>query len=320
MNKATLEVVDLQPDAQIFLQEVLEGLNGEPKRLHPKWLYDEKGSQLFEQITALPEYYVTRTELAILQQYAEEMVSYMGEQAVLVDLGSGSSEKVKMLLNQANDWAAYIPVDISKEFLAQSAASLAGLYPSLKVSPVCADYTCRFELPHLEQASKKIVFFPGSTFGNFEPQDAKAFLQSMSYLLNKGDGMLIGIDLRKDPETLHRAYNDTMGVTAAFNMNMVARINRELQADFRLEQWEHYAYYNIMHYRIEMHIRSLEDQIVSIGDEQIRFQKGETIHTENSYKYDVDSFQALAAPYGFQTEKVWTDPDDLFSVIYLTLK
>jgi dimethylhistidine N-methyltransferase len=319
VQKTSVKLLDVQSNTENFRLEVLTGLNKEPKQLDSKWLYDEKGSSLFEKITTLPEYYLTRTELLILRRYAKEMVSFFGERAMLIDLGSGSSEKVKILLDEVPDLSAYIPVDISKEFLKESATALASEYPSLKVTAVCADYTKLFDLSSFNQEGKMIVFFPGSTIGNFEPSHAEAFFKRISKMLTKGDGLLIGIDMKKDPSILNRAYNDSFGVTAAFNLNVLARINRELQADFQLHQFEHYAYYNEKHERIEMHIQSLVDQVVTIDRMPILFKKGETIHTENSYKYDVTTFKTLVEKNGFKTEKVWTDPDSFFSVHYLTL-
>jgi dimethylhistidine N-methyltransferase len=315
IQSTSFQLLDFQPTVNDFRMEVLNGLKKEPKQLDSKLLYDEKGSTLFEKITTLPEYYQTRTELAILKRYAKDMASYIGEQAVLIELGSGSSEKVKMLLDELPKPAAYIPVDISKTFLEESAKSLAHAYPNLTVAAICADYTRSFDLPNIQ--GKKVVFFPGSTFGNFELLEANAFLRLMSGMLTKGDGLLIGIDLKKDLSILNRAYNDSAGVTAAFNLNVLERINRELDADFQLHQFEHRAFYNKKRERIEMHLKSLVDQVVTVGLVPIHFKKGETIHTENSYKFSILAFQAMAEANGFKSQKVWTDSDSLFSVHYL---
>ncbi|WP_416825485.1 L-histidine N(alpha)-methyltransferase [Ectobacillus polymachus] len=319
ISKPSVEVLDLEPNAENFYNEVFAGLNKEQKQLDSKLLYDEKGSNLFEKITTLPEYYLTRTELLILRRYAKEIVSYFGEHALLIDLGSGSSEKVKILLDKVPNLAAYIAVDISKVFLEKSAIALANEYPNLKVAAMCADYTQSIDLPDIYQERKRIVFFPGSTFGNFEPSHAEAFLKRISKMLTKGDGLLIGIDMKKDTSILHRAYNDSLGVTAAFNLNVLDRINRELHASFQLHQFKHDAFYNDEQERIEMHIKSLVDQVVMIDKKPIVFKKGETIHTENSYKYDINSFQTMTEKNGFKTKQVWTDPDSLFSVHYLTV-
>lgn len=310
-----VEMIDYQPSINDFRMEVLDGLKSTPKRLNSKLLYDEKGSALFEKITMVPEYYPTRTELAILTRYAEEISTYLGRQIVLIELGSGSSKKVKILLNAMSDPVAYMPIDISKEFLQVSTQSLANAYPHLQVMAICADYTQSFNLPDVP--TKRVVFFPGSTFGNFEPQEAETFLIRLSRLLRKGDGLLIGIDLEKSASILNAAYNDTAGITAAFNLNLLLRMNRELHTNFQIKQFEHDAFYNEQQKRIEMHLKSLSEQVVIVDQEHIQFMEGETIHTENSYKFSIDAFQQLAEKAGFEPIKVWTDAQSLFSVHYL---
>ncbi|WDL98174.1 L-histidine N(alpha)-methyltransferase [Alicyclobacillus sp. ALC3] len=314
-DQRAYELLDFQPTITDLRMEVLDGLRRQQKRLDCKLLYDERGSTLFEEITTLPEYYPTRAEMEILRQHAKDIAACIGEKSALIELGSGSGKKVRLLFSKLPDPVAYMAVDISKEFLQMSAEGLAGEHPGLKVVAICADYTQPFELPHLP--AKKVLFFPGSTFGNFDPPQGQRFLSRWSRMLAKGDGLLIGIDLKKSSDVLHSAYNDSTGVTAAFNLNLLARLNRELGADFQLHRFEHYAFYNEFESRIEMHIRSREDQVVTIGNVPIHFHVGETIHTENSYKFSVHSFHDLAKKSGFSSVQVWTDSAGLFSVHYL---
>ncbi|RBW70853.1 L-histidine N(alpha)-methyltransferase [Bacillus taeanensis] len=301
------------------MEEVLKGLNKKQKQLSPKFLYDQRGSELFEKITTLPEYYVTRTEISILKQYALEMADVVGEEAVLVEYGSGSSTKIKLLLDHLPNLSAYMPIDISKEFLKQSAEALAREYHALKIIAICADYTSAFNLPEIGSHSKKVAFFPGSTIGNFDPLYAQKFLRKIAKMLQTGDGLLIGVDLKKDRQTLHDAYNDKQGITAAFNLNMLTRINNELGANFEFNQFQHKAFYNEEFGRIEMHIQSLVDQEVAIGENSFSFKRNETIHTENSYKYTIHEFQTMAKESGFKPVEVWTDQNEWFSVHYLTV-
>lgn len=319
MNKQTPDfaLLDLQPTVAHFRTDVLEGLAQQPKTLHCKLLYDDRGSALFEEITRLPEYYPTRAEVSILTQYADEISGHLGVDVVLVELGSGNSEKVQRLLHTLDSPTAYVPIDIERSYLEQAAQSLASNYPDLQVAAICADYTRDLKFPDIP--GKKVVFFPGSTFGNFEPVDANAFLDRLAASLRPGDGVLIGIDLKKNPDVLNRAYNDAAGVTAAFNLNILRRINRELDGDFDLDTFEHFAFYNRDAGRIEMHLRSLANQVVHVSGTPFAFKTGDTIHTENSYKYDIGGFQALAAAHGFVPAKVWTDENDLFSVHYLAV-
>ncbi len=296
---------------------MLQGLQDARKELPSKYFYDEVGSQLFEQICELDEYYLTRTELSIMQAHMHEIVSLLGPNCLLIEYGSGSSTKVRMLLDALEDPTGYVPIDIAKEHLLHSAASLALAYPELEVLPVCADYTSDFELPLPgKPVLRRVAYFPGSTIGNFDREPAKQFLKQIARVCQSG-GLLIGVDLKKDFNILHRAYNDSQGVTAQFNKHLLVRINQELDANFQLNQFGHYAFYNPGQSRIEMHLVSLKNQTVRIGDSEIAFKLGESIWTESSYKYTPEEFAQLAATAGFTVERVWTDPRQFFSVQYL---
>jgi dimethylhistidine N-methyltransferase len=302
-----------------FLQDVLQGLTGTPKTLLPKYLYDEVGSALFEAICALDAYYPTRTELGMMESHASDMAAHMGADAALIEFGSGASRKSRLLI-AASRPRVYVPIDISREMLRASAEQLQRSFPALSIVAVCADYSDAFALPPLDRfgASRRIMYFPGSTIGNLDPLQALAFLRQLAGLAGEGGGLLIGVDLRKDSATLVAAYDDPQGVTAAFNLNVLARINRQLDADFDLRAFRHVARYDAELGRIEMHLESLREQTVRIGTTTIAFARGETIHTENSYKYTVDGFQALAASAGFQARECWTDTGNLFSIHYMT--
>ena len=309
----------IAPGAPRFCIEVLAGLSRARKTLPCKYLYDERGSALFERICELDEYYPTRTELAILAAYADEMAERLGARCLLVEYGSGSGRKTRLLLDHLCEPAGYVPIDISSEALGASARALAADYPELEVLPVCADYTEPLELPRpARPAARRGVFFPGSTIGNFTPLEAQRFLGRMARVAGVGGGMLIGVDLRKDRSVLEPAYDDALGVTAAFNRNLLARINRELGADFELDRFRHLARWNAAAGRVEMHLVSEVEQRVRVADAEFRFAAGETIHTENSYKYALDEFAALAVQAGLAVRRVWTDRDALFSVQYLT--
>jgi len=301
-----------------FATDVLAGLTARPKRLSPKYFYDEAGSRLFEQITELPEYYPTRCEIAILRAHSAEIANFTGPQGALVEFGSGSTRKVRILLAAAPLLAAYVPVDISSEMLAQEAAELRRDYPQLAVIPVEADFTQPFRLPHAIMKLPRTGFFPGSTIGNFEPHDAAAFLRHAGRMLGRNATLIIGVDLIKAPNILNAAYDDAAGVTAKFNMNVLARINRELGGDFDLDAFSHEAFYNSERRRIEMHLASRKRQKVKVAGRTIEFRAGETIHTENSYKYTIDSFRALARGSGWIPASLWTDPQGFFSVHALT--
>ena len=307
-----------------FSRDVLSGLLRKAKSLPSKYFYDERGSQLFDEICELDEYYPTRTEVGILRAHAGEMATMLGRNVQLVELGSGSSTKTRLLLDALSGPAQYVPVDISREHLEKSANKLARDYPGLQICPVAADYTKRFALPECDRSMRAAAYFPGSTVGNFAPGEACDFLARLSTMVTRGAGprgaLLIGVDLKKDPQLLHAAYNDRAGVTAQFNLNVLARINRELGADFVLPRFRHYAFYNAPLGRVEMHLVSAARQRVTIAGRTIAFDDGESIHTECSYKYTVREFSILAAQAGFALEKVWTDGDNLFSVQYYTAR
>jgi dimethylhistidine N-methyltransferase len=296
-----------------FAQDVIEGLSQQPKRLSPKYFYDVTGSELFEQITRLPEYYPTRTELKILRERGADIKATLPKNAALVEFGAGATTKVRLLLEQC-EFAAYVPVDISGDFLNAQARALREDFPHLNVYPVTADFTAPFALPDAVKAMPKVGFFPGSTLGNFEPHEACAFLRSAREILGKGAQLLIGIDLEKDERQLYAAYNDAAGVTARFNLNVLERINRELGGNFNLSAFTHRAIYNRERHRIEMHLISRTQQTVRVLGRSFSFRAGESIHTECSYKYSLDRFTALARGSGWTPRVSWTDPDNLFSV------
>jgi dimethylhistidine N-methyltransferase len=299
---------------EAFARDVITGLSARPKRLPPKYFYDATGARLFEEITALPEYYPTRSELAILRAHAPAMARLLPSETALIEFGSGSTRKVRLLLNAAPTVAAYVPVDISAQWLAEEAARLRRDYPELAVLPVAADFMQAFRLSPAIAGLPRAGFFPGSTIGNFEPHQATAFLHHAARILGEDALLIVGIDLVKDVATLTAAYNDAAGVTAAFNLNLLARINRELGADFDLSAFSHQAFYNRERARIEMHLVSRRDQRVKVGGRVIQFRECETIHTENSYKYTAESFGALARRAGWTSVAAWTDADGYFSV------
>ncbi len=310
---------DLAPDGDDFLAEVLKGLGDEPRHLPCKFFYDERGSKLFERICRLPEYYPTRTEVGLLRASASEIAALVGPDCQLVELGAGSSEKVRIVLDALDRPAAYVAVDISCDHLVRSAAALAADLPHLAVHAVCADYTKPFRVPAVEGVAnpKRVVFFPGSTLGNFTPDQAVGFLTMVAGVAGSGGAMVIGIDLKKDETILDAAYNDAQGVTAAFNLNLLVRVNRELDGTFALDAFRHHAFYDAAQGRIEMHLVSLKDQVVRVAGTEFRFREGEAIHTENSYKYSIPEFQDMARAAGFVPVQVWTDENDLFSIHYL---
>lgn len=298
-------------------QEVLAGLTSKPKYTSPKFLYDQKGSELFEKLCELPEYYPTRTEEAILAYAMPEIAALAGEDATLVEFGSGASRKVRLLLESLSV-QRYLGIDISREFLIESTRRLAADYPWLEVHAACADFTRSISLPESIDSRQLVGFFPGSSIGNFTPDAAEGFLNSLHRLLPAGSGLLIGVDLVKDHQTLEAAYNDADGVTAEFNLNLLDRFQRELGLAFRRERFRHRAFFNAEKSRIEMHLDSCIAQVLHMKGQAIRFREGESIHTENSYKYSVPGFQRLAARAGFASRKVWMDDQGLFSVHYLT--
>ena len=303
-----------------FREEVVAGLSKSPRRLPYKFFYDERGAQLFQEICDLPEYYITRTEIEILRLHGAEMAKALGPQIELIGLGTGAGTKTRILLEELHKPAVYVPIDISKEQLEKSSARFREMFPALQVLPVCADYLEPFELPlprHL--SSRSVIYFPGSTIGNFEPDIASDFLTRLVELAGDGGGLLIGVDLQKDRNVLERAYNDAAGVTAQFNKNLLARMNRELGADFDLNRWQHHAIYNSTEGRIEIYLISDNEQTAHIGDREFQFRAGEEILTEYSYKHTIAGFIELARQAGFHFEQVWTDDARWFGVFYFTV-
>jgi L-histidine Nalpha-methyltransferase len=307
-------------EAGSFAAEVVAGLSTTPKQLPPKFFYDSAGSDLFEHITTLPEYYPTRCELSILRERAGEIAALIPEGAALIEFGSGSSMKTRTLLGAARELAAYVPVDISAQFLDAQAESLQREYPTIAMLPVAADFGAPFDLPRAAENMPRVGFFPGSTIGNLEPHEAAVFLRQAGKILGADGVFVVGVDLIKDENVLNDAYNDSAGVTAAFNRNLLVRINRELGANFDLASFEHHAFFNRELRRIEMHLASLRRQRMQVCGVNIEFRAGETIHTESSYKYTVETFQCLARGVGWTPLTVWTDAKKYFSVHVLKFK
>ncbi|HYH43493.1 MAG TPA: L-histidine N(alpha)-methyltransferase [Burkholderiales bacterium] len=312
------EYHDLKPALRSFLGDVTAGLSAPRKTLPPKYFYDEEGSRLFEAICELPEYYPTRTELAMLESAAPDIAAHIGPDSAIVEYGSGSGRKTAVLLRAVRP-LAYVAIDISGEQLRDSIRALSSALPDVRMIAMCADYTRPLPLAALDAipAKRRIVYFPGSTIGNFTVPEALAFLRNARDVAGPRGAMLVGVDLKKDPSTLHAAYNDAAGVTAAFNLNVLHRINRELDGDIDVDAFRHRAHYDEEAGRIEMHLVSLRDQKITIGERAFAFSKGESIHTESSYKYSVAEFQALARDAGFAPKHHWVDPERLFSIHYL---
>jgi dimethylhistidine N-methyltransferase len=305
----------------IFLRDVLTGLRADPKYLPCKYFYDQRGSQLFERICQLEEYYLTRCELAIMEQYAGQMGQQLGAGAIVVEYGSGSSVKTRYLLDALPEAVAYVPVDISSELLRQSSRELARDYPHFEILPVCADFTQPFAVPRSKRLPRHTtVYFPGSTIGNFLPGTAVELLRHIAWICGAGGGLLIGIDLKKDKAAIEAAYNDRLGVTAEFNLNLLRRMNRELHADFDLDRFSHRAWYSSKFGRIEMQLVSREAQVVTMGCEQVEFAAGESICTEYSHKYSVEEFAALAAESGLALRQKWTDANQNFAVLHFAIE
>lgn len=298
---------------QDFRADIVKGLARMQKETPPKYFYDARGSELFERICETSEYYPTRTESAILQSVMDEIAALAGNGARVIELGPGASLKTRLLIEALRP-SLYIPIDISETALAEASARLAGEFPWLNISSVCADFTRSMQLPQQPAEGRTVLFFPGSTIGNFRPMEALAFLRGARSYLPDGGLLLIGVDLEKDKSILDAAYNDADGVTAAFNLNLLARINRELEGDFELAQYQHHAFYDHDKRRVEMHLRSLRAQRVSVAGRPFTFRAGETILTEISCKYSLAAFQQLARAAGFRPEAAWTDPGSLFSV------
>jgi dimethylhistidine N-methyltransferase len=304
-------------DIDDFADGLLAGLKSVPKTIACKYFYDTAGSKLFEKISALPEYYLTRTELSLLSRHAEGIAALIGPDAEIVEFGAGASEKIRILLAHLVRPHVYMPVDISAAYIKTIAAELEADYPDLLVNPIVADFSLALPAAIFGIGTKRRVgFFPGSTIGNFTPEEAKRFLRDTARLLT-GGGLLIGVDLVKDPAILHAAYNDAAGVTAEFNKNLLARANRELRANFDLARFAHYAPYNPLEQRIEMYLMTTAAQRVSVCGRSVAFADGEAVNTEYSYKYTVDGFRALAQSAGFVPRAVWCDADRLFSVHWL---
>jgi len=310
---------DLHPEPDDLLSEVIAGLRAEQKTLPCKYFYDAEGSKLFDRICELDEYYPTRTEVGILDKYASEISQAVGEHALVIELGSGSSNKTHGLLRALACPAGYVPVDISREHLNEAAERIASQFPHLPVWPVCADFNIEFDLPeHGLVEHQRLIFFPGSTIGNFDVAARQALLRRMVHLCGiRGGQLLIGIDLVKDIARLENAYDDAEGVTAAFNRNLLHRINRDLDSDFVADRFSHHARFDEDQSRIEMHLVSDIDQVVRIDGQSFQFQGGESICTEHSYKFTIDGFGAQAAKAGWTLEQSWTDRDDLFAILLL---
>lgn len=300
-----------------FEADVVAGLSASPKAVSPKHFYDKVGSHLFEAITELAEYYPTRTEAALLKEAASEIATFISPGATLVEFGSGASVKTRLILDAAPQTAVYVPVDISEDALAVAASAINADYPSLTVAPLAGDFTDDLELPAAAEGRPRTGFFPGSTIGNFEHEDAIAFLRAAARMLRSGAQFVVGVDLVKDPAVLVRAYDDAQGVTAAFNKNLLARINRELGGDFNLTAFAHKAVWNPDKNRVEMHLQSLRNQTAHAAGRAFSFAEGETIHTENSHKFTPDGFTRLAEQAGWRTLKLWTSPEPAFAVFML---
>ena len=304
---ASKEFYDYKPTTSDFKREVLEGLTRIPKSIPPKFFYDKEGSVLFDRITELPEYYLTRSEIEILNRYGEEIISQIGQESLLIEYGSGSSNKTGLLLQYFTGNTAYMPIDISGKHLFESSEALKRKFPNIRIIAVCADYTSNPDLPIPDKANKKAILFLGSTIGNMEPDRALKFLKDTSSILGAGDVMIIGFDLKKERTKIENAYNDSSGVTALFNLNLLKRINREFEASIDLGKFRHVSFYNSEKGRIEMHLESLMDQDYTLSGTSIHFRKGETIHTENSYKYDIGEVHDLCSKAGFSRSIEWFD-------------
>lgn len=313
-----VELLDFEPMSPSFLKEVLTGLSKTQKSLPPKLLYDKRGSELFEKICLLKEYYPTRAESEILKTYASEIASLIGEEAIIIEPGSGAGDKIRFLLPYLSRLKAYVPIEISRDILVRMTQELRYEFSHLKVVPFVADFFQDIDLPNSIQVeqNRKIIFFPGSTIGNLEPAEAVQFLKRYGKLIGRGGGLVIGVDLKKDPEVILKAYDDPYGVTAEFNLNLLERINREAFANFNIKNFQHIAIYNEKKGKVEMHIMSRISQFVKVNGSVFRFLEGESIHTENSYKYSVEEFCDLAVKAHFSLKKFWKDRQELFCVYY----
>jgi dimethylhistidine N-methyltransferase len=315
-RSATAAKLAMTAASDPFLEDAVAGLTATPKRLPSKYFYDERGSALFEEICELEGYYVTRTELAIMRRHVSAMAETLGERVLLIEPGSGASVKVRLLLGHLRDVAGYVPVDISGDHLMRWVHLLRRELPALPIRPIHADFCERFEVPLTPSTCRRVVYFPGSTIGNFTPREATAWLARMADIAGPEGGLLIGVDMKKDVATLEAAYNDRLGVTRAFNLNVLERMRRELDADVRVDRFEHLAFYNEDEGRIEMHLESTVRQTVRLDHTSIGFEAGETIHTENSYKFHLEEFRELAARAGWRPAAYWTDEKGYFTVQY----
>ena len=314
--KERYQFFDQHPEMADFREDIIQGLSAPEPYILAKYFYDETGSRLFEDICNTEEYYPTRTEVGIIRDNIDDIVKTLGRDCLLIEPGSGDSYKVRLLLDALRP-VAYLPIDISRRYLQDEAKKLAAEFTWLNVHAVCADFTGKLELPYHVEAEYKVAFFPGSTIGNFLPEQAVTVLHEIGMMVGDGGGLLIGVDLQKDSAILNAAYNDKQGFTEKFNKNLLLRINRELGADFDLEQFGHLAYFNEEKHRIEMQLVSLQSQQVTIDDQVFRFDKDQSILTEYSHKYTVEHFQQLAEEAGFFRVKTWLDEEQLFSVHYL---
>lgn len=308
--------IDRQPAPVNFRDEVLAGLRRPRRSIPPKFFYDDAGSALFEAICGTPEYYLTRTETQILRDHLGVIQALTERGCLLIEPGSGSSRKVRELLPAVLP-RTYLPIDISRAHLYQAAEDLAAEFSWLEVHAICADYTAPLDLPATADGAARLAFFPGSTIGNFDPEEAVAFLRNVRAMVGPGGGLIIGVDMKKDAAILNAAYNDAQGMTAQFNMNLLSRIVRELDGRIDPAGFRHHAFYNEAKSRIEMHLISTRDQVIAVAGQSLAFKQGESLHTENSYKYTLEEFQALARRAGFDSLAAWTDADRLFSVHYL---
>jgi dimethylhistidine N-methyltransferase len=325
-ESGSVTLYDFEPPPDRICEDVVRGLSAIPKKLQPKYFYDARGAQLFDRITDLEAYYPTQTEISILRRHADEMTARIGPHARLVEFGSGSGDKTWIILRHLTDPTAYIPIDISRAQLVSFALKVAEAFPALRVIPVCADYTAELALPEIQDGGGRCVaFFPGSTIGNFEPSEAEAFLRRVRRLVGNSGGLLLGVDLIKDPAIIERAYNDPQGVTAEFNLNLLTRINRECGADFDVGAFTHYAFFDQAHHRVEMRLVSTRDQIVHVCADPdtgpptaVHFAAGEHITTEYSHKYDLEDLRELADGAGWSITQLWTDPQNWFAVALLS--
>ncbi|UCC57313.1 MAG: L-histidine N(alpha)-methyltransferase [Gammaproteobacteria bacterium] len=302
-----------------FSRDVISGLRKSPPSIPPKYFYDTEGSRLFEAICEQPEYYLTRTEIELLECYVGEISGLVGSGCYLIEPGSGNCEKVRLLVDSLRP-RSYIPIDISSEHLKLSAARLADSYPWLDIQPMTGDITDTLVLPCIPENARRVVFYPGSSIGNFEPEEARSFLGSLARIAGRGGALVIGVDLQKNTQRLNAAYNDACGITAAFNRNLLQRINRELDANLDIEAFDHRAFYNQNENRMEMHLVSNCRQSFHVDGHRFELEDGDHIHTENSYKYTIEQFQTLATAAGFAACRVWSDAEALFSLHYLEVR